>query len=227
MKAQFVFENIDFQRGKDPKSTLGIGLIETIESLIDEYAEENGFRKYEKDRNHGYLEWSRSMPENNITLRWNLEDRIPILDIEHFNLKMMKLSGKEVLPFIESGRMAEWFAKEVYESVNFERGKDPKGAMGLGLVGAVRHEANRLGLTKESTIDLVSQSEYGNKVGTSYHWDDETWANHIELDVYNNYFNFPALRVYNSEDFEYEITGTEEIMEHVANGSLASFINLE
>jgi len=36
MKAQFVFENIRFERGQDPKTAMGIGVIAKIEDMIND-----------------------------------------------------------------------------------------------------------------------------------------------------------------------------------------------
>lgn len=115
-------------------------------------------------------------------------------------------------------------AKFVYESISFERGKDPKEVMGIGLLNVVREDLKKLGLTREGSITL--QNSYSNDIGTQYQWDDETWANHAELDLFTNGFP-PELSVTNSEEQYVDMSGSEEIMEYVMKGKLAKFINLE
>ena len=117
-------------------------------------------------------------------------------------------------------------AQFVYENVRFERGKDPKGTMGLGLLGTVREAAAKIGLSQESSIPLLG-SAGGNSIGTHYQWTNPNWRmTKMELDAYNNYYNFPALRVFNMANHDEEITGTEEIIEFISSGELERFINL-
>lgn len=48
-------------------------------------------------------------------------------------------------------------AKTVYENVNFERGKDPKAAMGLGRIRAVEKWLEYFELDSRSEIDVMSE----------------------------------------------------------------------
>lgn len=115
MKAKFIYENLDFERGKDPYDTLDIGRDKDKRKLISaakQYADENiPIPYYPKE---SYFEefadttLSRIGPE--FRLEWVLEDI--------------------------GGWWEEWEEDKglrVDEAQNFERGKDPKKAIGLGI----------------------------------------------------------------------------------------------
>ena len=42
MKAQYVYENISFERGKDPKESLGIGSVEQVAKIIKDLSKDWG-----------------------------------------------------------------------------------------------------------------------------------------------------------------------------------------
>ena len=125
-------ESLDFERGRDPKESMEIGIMKVIESLIDEFAKKHFWRKNERDRKHGYLQWYGNLAS--LELRWNLEDRMPILVMEVPNLKkeFKKSNQVEIIEFIKNGGLEKWFFTEVYESLDFERGKDPYDSLDIG-----------------------------------------------------------------------------------------------
>ena len=70
MKAQFVYERLNFEKGQDPKHSIGIGKIALIKKWFDEWAPDNAY-KIDKDLNievEGYLDLENtnitSLPDN-------------------------------------------------------------------------------------------------------------------------------------------------------------------
>jgi len=118
-------------------------------------------------------------------------------------------------------------AKFVYESVNFERGKDPRAVMGIGNEGMaikmIDEQVNPLGLTMNPSYDILSQGR-GNAIGRIYVWKNKTQSSEVELDVYNDgRMTFYAV---NSEDGYISLSELESIMELLETKELYKFINL-
>ena len=70
MKAQFIYERLNFERGQDPKYSIGIGKIALIKKWFDEWAPDKIY-KIDKDLNievEGYLDLTNtnitSLPDN-------------------------------------------------------------------------------------------------------------------------------------------------------------------
>jgi len=284
MRAKFVYESVNFERGKDPKGSMRIGdRVAQYEEMMRPWLE----KVEEKAKKFGFIDNTAEVKEiwkNHYTDRFSEEDEERDYLIRSWRRKAGRIIGKKRYPTVKlelrelssyweevshhvrdaneygvyyivlsdpnhqvefpgqawygfdtDDDLQRWTTDKhweelitksgIYESVNFERGKDPKSSMGLGLVGIVRKELEKLGLTRESTISLLGGGT-DPQIGTSYHWDDETWANHAELDTFTN-GNTTKLSVYNSEDDYIDVYGPDEIMEYVTSGKLSKFINLE
>ena len=144
MKAQFVYENMEFERGLDPKKAMGIGIFGP-----------KSFRSYEK-----MAEWLYTHLETYLDVKPSM-DLIPKEEIYPYFFTEPFMS--DVSDFIKyqigspisdnknplwkiNGRKAdlEWYVYDhlkklillnhtVKENINFERGGDPKKAMGIGM----------------------------------------------------------------------------------------------
>ena len=159
-------ESLDFKRGQDPKESMDIGIMKVIESLIDEFAEKHFWRKNDTDRNHGYLEWYKGN-RNSIKLRWNLEEKKPLLFLEVLDLKKSMETGREdILKFIKVNGLETWFFSEVYESLEFERGQDPETALGVGIKGNMDKYFQKYD-------DIVEEIQKTRAIGQQHNFVDE------------------------------------------------------
>lgn len=120
MKARKIHENLDFERGKDPKRTLDIGL-NPIEIV---YAE-----SYIGNRSVPFSRSSRSIIS--VLKNWSNNDDLynwQFWDKDHHTYLSSDLEGKTVRYLGKIYKLGN-----IYESANFERGKTPKEALSIGV----------------------------------------------------------------------------------------------
>jgi len=123
MKARFVYERLDFERGQDPKVSMGIGRIVGIKEIKVHYRTDNSYR----DQGAYVL---KDFSNNKFNKYWR--------DFRFITEDDEWLEAKDVVGY----RIR--FEDNIYdlidtelpikESLDFERGKDPKRALQIGLV---------------------------------------------------------------------------------------------
>lgn len=171
MKAKFVYENISFERGKDPKSTLGIGLEGYLKgkslremhhksSHGERMASELG-SEFMSDIDTSKLYYLGRLDAGRISDSpdWALKRLLPYIHILDGNQTSMRETGAGTVlrsfdtpygkvvfegqygfpPYGSAWAEKEtvknlFFDRKINESIRFERGIEPKTAMGLGLV---------------------------------------------------------------------------------------------
>lgn len=111
MKAQLVLENIDFERGLDPKSAMGIGRVNLIKNIITKEAEKYGFELEREDEyvmhwgdevgNLIQLEGLKLSPDKLVLFVMNTEDYD-----EHV------YGADKILKYIDDGELDEVFFYE-------------------------------------------------------------------------------------------------------------------
>ncbi|MCK9544391.1 MAG: hypothetical protein M0R03_20420 [Novosphingobium sp.] len=130
MRAKKVFENIDFERGQDPKSSMKIG----IESINLERAQDSITGSYFWKTKLGKFWFSVNKNSKNI-FRKKGDLSIKFKDQSYF-IPAKKLKNniylEEAERFIKE--LIIKFEDKVYESLDFERGKDPKHSMNIGVI---------------------------------------------------------------------------------------------
>lgn len=106
-------ESLDFERGKDPKSALGIGTIEVLKSELAELAVKYDLPVIDdRSERNGYIWWY-DAAGNVIKLHWNKKDRVPILMIENTEEGSEKIIGFDnIRDYIQSGELDEFFFYE-------------------------------------------------------------------------------------------------------------------
>ncbi len=130
MKARFVNESIDFERGVDPKNAMGIGLLgKDMKDMSREEQEEYIISCLPILFPNGFKGLVSHDGEN-----WLNPDATGI--ISDF------LSVKKTHPYISPYQLVANYlvskAMKIKESANFERGKDPKTAMEIGKARKVK-----------------------------------------------------------------------------------------
>ncbi len=142
MRARKVHEAVNFERGQDPKSAMGIGKVEDLKK-IDKWVNPPDTRHYYTAIEDGYYEGS-------LVVVYESIDATPT----HYSAVTMDSDGRiREGNFVESPEMAWIDAKArirmenhrretgyydaMGESVNFERGRDPKQAMGIGVIDKI------------------------------------------------------------------------------------------
>lgn len=112
----------------------------------------------------------------------------------------------------------------VDESIKFERGRDPKEVLGLGIYGIVDAEVKKLGLDHCGTIPIAA-GDYGGDIGKVHQWRDKYGANELVLtDRDGEELEMDGT---NSEEDYFRIIGKEEIIEYIESGKLRKFIRLD
>lgn len=139
MKAQFVYENIEFQRGRDPKSSLGLGIV----GLVQRELEKTG-RKWNgpisitvRGNVNGKLyQWSNPANQLDLTVYDNGDIWMEAIDSED---NILNLRYKEdIYNLLKNGGLIKFFDLEEWEyttlqeNVNFQRGRNPKRSMTIG-----------------------------------------------------------------------------------------------
>ena len=133
MKAKLVIENIRFERGQDPRHAMDIGqshdpeVIEFFEQFV---------KRGTKDIHHDYI----TVQEDDLrrmliywpTISDDEKKRTVVFSDKHSGDSINVLDNKWV-----RYKGKKWFLstnmKDLDESVNFERGLDPKDSMGIGI----------------------------------------------------------------------------------------------
>jgi len=162
MRAQFVNENISFERGRDPKAVMGlgneedriIGKLEELQKLI------GGRIVIEKGDSYGPDKTTYTLLS---TYKLGRGGKIRITfipDISNYNVRRYylacdysfsrganaRLEGdiqKNVFDYIDKW-LEKWNMNILDETVNFERGKDPKESMGIGINKQFQEALERL-----------------------------------------------------------------------------------
>jgi len=146
MKALFVSENINFERGSDPKTTMGIGRLEFAKKRLGEIANEFGWTEVmvpnreennKPGRGKSHAKWVNYFGSSINLFSFDREDPIKTLGVY--------VVGKSKVDRLRNQRsdfdkLDPWFNKDKWisyfnlnESYNFERGQDPKKAIGIGI----------------------------------------------------------------------------------------------
>ena len=114
MKAKFVSENIKFERGGDPKQSMGMGLF----SIVDEAARSVGLDQMAKIAaipSGVMYQWQDKYGANAIDLTIYDGDADPTFDGINSEESYIERNGAdEILEFIESGKFAKWINLEDY-----------------------------------------------------------------------------------------------------------------
>lgn len=164
MRARTVNEDINFERGRDPKAALGLGFHEMIEKQVDkiidlDHQKPGGWScTYEVnyDRNEGALVIS-TYPGYNCSTY--LKGLLNQLGIGQYFKSWYSYPD-------EYGFQLKSKYQGVNEAQNFERGKDPKESMGIGGIDLAEEFETRL--------DELKMQIGGLKVT-----EDEDWYNYL------------------------------------------------
>lgn len=131
MKAQFVSENMDFERGVDPKKTMGVGMLNKdisdynkkqledyfIDILPLLFPDVKDFRELLLNRADGYL----NSKSTDIVFNFSENKLIDYKFIRTFN------------PYkLYSDYIRGLYPDDVFENLDFERGQEPKDALQVG-----------------------------------------------------------------------------------------------
>lgn len=146
MKARFVLETIRFERGQDPKDAMNVGdpVVKMI-NKIDKVAKKFGFTKtntIDKDKEEGVIIHQKWFNEDNTDATlYSSDDNdelwFAINDSGNFvNDPARYWTHDTTWGTFLSPEGNEW----IDESVRFERGKEPKEAMGIGIESRLKNE---------------------------------------------------------------------------------------
>lgn len=139
MKARKVYEAIEFERGRDPKETMDIGNKGyKILKKLDSIAKKFGLKKSSLEglnKEVAIAKWDlprlRGFEGGNIIF---FKTSYPQPGGETYRIRVEGQLGKEIRPWTDMDTVDKW--KKVigilYESMEFERGNDPKEALGIG-----------------------------------------------------------------------------------------------
>jgi hypothetical protein len=154
-----VRESIEFQRGKDPKEVMGLGIEQQIENFLEsvDQSTSNIDHKLKICARYGktsFVEYlikkgadPRAQADIALTMAINRNDA----DMAEALLKagskidsryISKHRRKKRSPEIR--RLLSKYGMDLDESVNFERGKDPKKAMGIGIEAQYKRIRDRI-----------------------------------------------------------------------------------
>ncbi len=132
-----VNESVNFERGQDPKAAMGVGLGANARRVkyLERYGRKNGYPVTKKVPIRfaiDILQW----PSRN---RRSIETSVVFEDGENIRLDNVMRSGVDLIydGVLWVNKKSEWGSYEyvphdLKESVSFERGKDPKEAIGIG-----------------------------------------------------------------------------------------------
>lgn len=135
-------ENLEFERGKDPKTAMGIGRINDVVKKWDEAQMVPGAGSMNLEREGANLNIEihiSKFSSNTMIIQANIEEVLK----EYINLdRIYRIESYVYFPikkrfenlFISAYNKKYGGSSPFNESLDFERGKDPKKAMGLGLV---------------------------------------------------------------------------------------------
>ena len=168
MKAKFVYENMEFKRGQDPKSAMGIGqksiLLKAMEKL------KNNPKVY----NVAYGDWegksaiviySRKTSEKSQKLLYLYFNK------EYFTGLWAEIGGGvrlfTILPKYRD-LFDNVFINTTFdilsENVNFERGQDPKSAMGIGMREKIKQMMEENNWEYENDDQALQWAVYKNHI---------------------------------------------------------------
>ena len=133
-----VRESISFKRGRDPRSSMGIGEVNTIVDKWNALQQRPGIGSLNLNIENGelLLKIYVSYMPNSFSMGSELVKKI--MGLEYFDNKDAWIKGPEIYYKIKD-QYADLFQeafRKIYgveESVNFERGKDPKSSMEIGM----------------------------------------------------------------------------------------------
>lgn len=140
-------ESIEFERGRDPKDAMQIGELRLVKETPDTIKWSYKGREFIAQRvwNHGYTWVVWEYPNGQKDIFSDEERNLVVSDLsDHDRIK------EEIYDFIRY-RHIPFYAQ--YESVSFERGKDPMSSMGIGdkdvqLTKEVEKIASKMGLKR-------------------------------------------------------------------------------
>lgn len=156
MKARFVSEAIEFQKGIDPRESMRIGKAGEIDKIVNDPDEVEDLmvdisqalgsameiylpEEKKKQMARMWLENAEGLKNWEFkTLLQHIEDEPEDEEFEkiNFEAKALQRKGWKILHIEDNYDVAEavlYRLGKVQENVNFERGRDPKGAMGIGI----------------------------------------------------------------------------------------------
>ncbi len=132
MRAQFIYENINFERGKDPIKSMGAGLTKAIRNRISNFHDFSGFEYiyYDQEDKEIIVGYDGYKSEQHKVQRAAKDS------FGEFLNGTADKSGQEEMAFGIKPKYADYFEKafSANESLNFERGADPKSTMDIGIV---------------------------------------------------------------------------------------------
>lgn len=135
MKAQFVYENLDFERGKDPKKSMDIGTAHIHRKIVDETVWEANFTPELYDietvipdyMGHPILILKLKDPLSHKSHAHQGVSNVPGSFVMH------QSSMEEAIESVKKRIISYIDRKTVKESLDFERGKDPKRSLDIGM----------------------------------------------------------------------------------------------
>lgn len=163
MRAKKIFENINFERGKDPKSALNIGVVHEIAKRWDAVQRESGVGSIDiKPRNvKGRISGENMDFAMHVTLfpgahRVAYEAALaylgPYLEPNyridsHYTLIGIKEEFIDAFISVYNSKYPDWPIKrgtKTYESLKFERGRDPKASIGIGNIAQIKEYCEKI-----------------------------------------------------------------------------------
>jgi hypothetical protein len=159
MKAQKVNENIRFEKGLDPKDAMGLGLNAKVMAFLKWVREDYQFDKDNSDY-MGYINLGYDM----FSAEWLKEGfRLFVKDWKKY-LNIMANMGLYLIDppdldetiFYDEDNPAPG-VEAISESANFERGLDPKDAMGIGENTRINSKLYRLKELDREEEDIILQ----------------------------------------------------------------------
>ena len=160
MKAQFVYENINFERGVDPKKSMEIGAASLPRIIGQDHYNEGRKTQLTNPELHKVF----SDPTNPKHLESGYGFYISFSGEEgtkyYWLEELINLGG----PFLFDEKIYDFsgMTTKIQENINFERGQDPKTALGIGLSYDNLRPGNILSVKKD--IDNRRQVGYKIKV---------------------------------------------------------------
>ena len=140
MKAKKVYENIDFERGKDPKASMGVGRVRKLKK-IDNWVNPPDRRAYYttiEDGNYGgfivvIYKSIDADPTHYAAVKMSPSGRIGEGNYKESSELAWEEAKKEIdhEKFLRDTGYYE--AGGIHENIEFERGKNPKQALGIGM----------------------------------------------------------------------------------------------
>lgn len=180
MKAQFVYENMDFDRGQDPKKVIGVGLVSKIMNGIQELKKKgySNFDTYYDDEGAKdlYLEihFGSVSGKTENEMKEDVEKAFPGM-LEYEMARVWKLFYKI------KRKYGFYFEEALYnihhgisESLEFKRGKDPYDSLKIG--------------RNHTEVARVKEIVDGNGKPITHPYDLNTFFGNIEMGLYPGNF---------------------------------------